>query len=243
MTSPPIGDSASRPPRLPAIVGHFAWPLAFAALAILCFEFTDVDFRVSDVFFDRALGDWPYRKDFLVREILHDDARAIVFVIAVGSLALAIASIWRRSWRRYWRAALYLALSIALAAAVTGFLKHRSAKACPWDVDRYGGRLPHLSLFESAPPGTELGQCFPAAHAAGAFAFMALFFIYRRRNPRAAWYGLAAGIVAGNAYGFVQVVRGAHFLSHQVWAGILSWWLCAALYWCVFRGRLWPDER
>ena len=48
-------------------------------------------------------------------------------------------------------------------------------------------------------------------------------------RPRIAASVFAAGIAAGFALGWVQQLRGAHFLSHTLW----SLWIAAALVWSV----------
>jgi membrane-associated PAP2 superfamily phosphatase len=48
---------------------------------------------------------------------------------------------------------------------------------------------------------------------------------WRRHDPRVARGLLAAALLAGALFGGVQVLRGAHYLSHVLWSA----WLCAAL--------------
>ena len=69
------------------------------------------------------------------------------------------------------------------------------------------------------------GHCFPSGHAVSAFAFVALFFLWRPHRPRLAWALLGAVLAFGAVSGLTQLVRGAHFLSHSLWSA----WLCAAI--------------
>ena len=49
---------------------------------------------------------------------------------------------------------------------------------------------------------------------------------------------LAVGI--GAVFGFGQEVRGAHFISHDLWSAFIVWFVELALYAGAFHGRLWP---
>ncbi|MDR2512737.1 MAG: phosphatase PAP2 family protein, partial [Puniceicoccales bacterium] len=63
---------------------------------------------------------------------------------------------------------------------------------------------------------------FPAAHASGGFALMALAMLARNRRNQILLVTL--GITLGWAMGFYQMLRGAHYLSHT-----LVTWCIAAL--------------
>ena len=45
---------------------------------------------------------------------------------------------------------------------------------------------------------------------------MGLFFAFWRERPRLAWSFVALGVLLGLAMGFGQVMRGAHFFSHNL---------------------------
>ncbi|VDZ88190.1 PA-phosphatase-like phosphoesterase [Lelliottia amnigena] len=51
---------------------------------------------------------------------------------------------------------------------------------------------------------------------------MGLFFAFWRERPRLAWGFVALGVISGLLMGYGQVMRGAHFFSHNLWAG---WWV------------------
>jgi membrane-associated PAP2 superfamily phosphatase len=105
---------------------------------------------------------------------------------------------------------------LALVPAVIGVMKARSDIYCPWDLQRYGGEQPYHHFFDSLPPPGEpdCGNCFPAGHASGGFALMALGFLFERR--RAQWTGFAIGFTVGWTMGIYQLLKGAHFLSHTI---------------------------
>jgi membrane-associated PAP2 superfamily phosphatase len=92
---------------------------------------------------------------------------------------------------------------------------------CPCEIERYGGEMPYVRLFETVPPeivAVKRGRCFPAAHASGGFALMAFAFAGARRL-RNAWWGLGWGWILG----LYQMARGVHYLSHTVVSMLVAW--------------------
>jgi membrane-associated PAP2 superfamily phosphatase len=59
---------------------------------------------------------------------------------------------------------------------------------------------------------------------------MAFYFALREDCVRAARICLMVGLVAGTVMGWSQMMRGAHFMSHNVWSGWVVWVFLALLY-------------
>ena len=86
--------------------------------------------------------------------------------------------------------------------------------------------VPHwmLGSFDGGP-----GHCFPSGHAVAAFAFFSGWFLFRSTRPALARAWLGAVRVAGLAYGWGQLARGAHYPSHTLWSAWLCWTACVAV--------------
>jgi membrane-associated PAP2 superfamily phosphatase len=67
------------------------------------------------------------------------------------------------------------------------------------------------------------GRCFPAGHASTGFAFLGGYFAFRHDVPKTARIWLIAALATGFVLGACQQLRGAHFMSHTLWTGWLSW--------------------
>jgi len=97
----------------------------------------------------------------------------------------------------------------------------------------YGGDLPFFELFSNPPSGVEAGRCFPAGHSSGGFSLSAFYFAFMHNKPRFAngmlWIALSTGLFMG----LVQIMRGAHFLSHVLWSGWVVWMSLLILY-CIW---------
>ncbi|VDZ65045.1 PAP2 (acid phosphatase) superfamily protein [Serratia odorifera] len=62
---------------------------------------------------------------------------------------------------------------------------------------------------------------------------MAVFFLFYPLRPRIAYTWWFGGLTLGMLMGFGQVMRGAHFFSHNLWAGWWVWFSQLAVYWWV----------
>jgi membrane-associated PAP2 superfamily phosphatase len=103
---------------------------------------------------------------------------------------------------------------------------------CPAQLSYYCGNKPYVKILSSYPADFDRGanakgRCFPAGHASGGFALMALFFCFKRKKYRLA--GLGAGLCAGWAMGLYQILRGEHFLSHTLVTMLGAWLIILCL--------------
>jgi membrane-associated PAP2 superfamily phosphatase len=105
-----------------------------------------------------------------------------------------------------------------------------SMHACPSDLSLYGGDLPLLGLLAHMPAGIKAGHCFPGGHASGGFALMAFYFAFRESKPYFARAMLFLGLFVGFAMGWAQIMRGEHFLSHNLWSAWVVWLVLFVLY-------------
>nr|WP_267875196.1 phosphatase PAP2 family protein [Massilia sp. Leaf139] len=103
-------------------------------------------------------------------------------------------------------------------------LKQASDAHCPWDLAHYGGTEPYVRLFEALPPGVLPSHCLPAGHASSALWLVSLVTLSlpgpAGRSSLIWGLALAPGLVLG----WMQQMRGAHFLTHTLWS---AWIACA----------------
>jgi membrane-associated PAP2 superfamily phosphatase len=217
-----------------------AWWLAATALALLgIFALGDLDREIARGFFDAARHEFPLADDWWLKTVLHDAARtasalAALAVLAVGGVAWLAPRLERTHSLRHELA--FTAAAALLSAVLVATLKHFSAHACPWDLAEFGGTAPYHRLLsgpEALPP---IEGCFPAAHPLVGYAWLCVGFALYPRAPRVALVSMGAALLTGTAAGAVQVMRGAHFLSHVLWTAWTVWALDVALLW-LWRAR------
>src|SRR5262245_5002351 len=196
---------------------HLALGLALAAGTYALFEWTYLDLRIQELFYDAHKRRFPLRKNPWFEIVFHDGMKIAVILLG-AACALVFALSFRKPALAPWRRrSAYVALCLALAPLTVALVKSASGKHCPYHIDRFGGHAPYTRLLEPLPPGVEPGGCWPAGHASGGFALLAFYFLWARVDRRKALAALALALLYGNVMGLSRVVQGAHFLSHQLW--------------------------
>lgn len=213
-------------------------PFVVHGALLLVLGTTGLDEAISDRFFDAERGEWPLQHGYWSKWVLHHYARDLIFVVAVGAMLLGVAGQVAPRLRRWRDPGLCVALSIGLTVGLVALVKEFSATPCPWNSLRYGGALEHRPFPLPYPDGVAMGRCFPGAHAAGAYALMSLHYALRPLGRRWAWWGYGVGWSLGTVYGVAQIVRGAHYTSHNLWSGLLAWSVCMAVGEGLFGRRL-----
>lgn len=201
--------------------------LAGSALALAWINaFTDLDLMLAQAMFDPASGTFPWRHAWLAETFSHVWAKAALLTLAGAVLLTAVFDLlWPRlGWADGRRLRLrVVALSAVLLPAWIGVLKYLSASHCPWDLDLFGGSETYVRLFQPALPYASIGHCMPAGHASSALWLLSLAVFWLPHQPRTALRVGAAMLGLGFALGWVQQLRGAHFLTHTLWS---MWWAC-----------------
>ncbi len=216
----------------PAGLDRTLWPAVLLFTAALgLFEFTSLDLRLQDHFYDAAAGRWLVDAGNPVGRLLfYDGPKVVIIATAAAVLVLAVGPARWRERLRFARRDLWVALLVLVTVpALAGWGKDVTNIFCPSEIRRYGGDVPYVKLCESYPandkPGRK-GHCFPAGHASGGFALLGLMWLRRTR----AWKlgGLALGLGVGWWMAGYQMLKGAHYLSHTITTMLLAWILLLA---------------
>lgn len=216
----------SLPPRFLFI--HFVLPLvAFTVLAAVL-EATSIDLWLADHLFAWEGGKWSLRDSWLTRDLIHEDGRRLVTILAVALLLFLFDSHFHPRLKRFRPGLWYLLASAVTAGVLINVLKELTHVDCPWDLTRYGGEFPYVKKF-LPHPGAH-GACFPAGHASAGYAWFGLYYFALMYAPRWRWLALAVVMALGLVFGIGQQLRGAHFLSHDLWTLGLCWLAATAVY-------------
>ncbi|MBD9368649.1 phosphatase PAP2 family protein [Xanthomonas sp. XNM01] len=209
------------------LVLHAGLPLAGLALASALLIGLQLDQWLADALFRLEGGHWMLRHAWITEQVLHRGGR-LLSTLAWLLVALALLRTWLHPVAAPLRRALAcLLLAVALSSTTIALLKHASGVHCPWDIARYGGAYATARLADAAAAP---GACFPAGHAGAGYAWVALYFAALLYRPHWRWWGMGIGLIAGLAFGLAQQLRGAHFLSHDVWSLAICWLVSLALY-------------
>jgi membrane-associated PAP2 superfamily phosphatase len=216
---------------------HLVLPLAVSVLVLFSLERTGADLWLADRWYAFEGYHWALRNHWLVNQVIHHDGRELIAGLGLVLAILLVVS-YRLPRLRDWRRPIaYLLTCMVVLPALIACFKHFSSAPCPWDLLRYEGKLPYhhsLSYFFGT---TGTGHCFPAGHASGGFALLALYFAAFLHARYPVIY-LLPGLLVGFTFAFGQEARGAHFISHDLWTLSLCWFGALGLY-ILFQPNCW----
>lgn len=171
-----------------------------------------IDMQLIHPWIDSA-GNFPLKNNWFLVEINHKLIKHLVIGFFVIILLSWIASFKFDQLKAFkWQLG-YLFWVSVLSTVLIGLLKSHSAHACPWSMTESTafGYVWDFSAIQ--------GHCFPGGHASTGFSLLTGFFVFRKSNPKIAYFFLCLGLVLGFITGWGQMMRGAHFLSHNLWTG------------------------
>ena len=222
--------------------------VALAATAIaLSLSLGDgrVDLTIARWFFDDVRRVFPLANDWLLKTVLHDEARMLSAVTALALLGVAVTTWFTRKPRTlhaYREPLMYVAMATVVGAAIVGLAKHFSSHACPWDLAMFGGSAPYHPLLAAHAALPNVDGCFPAAHPLAGYAWLAVGFALYPLARRRAWQAWALALTLGTLLGAVQIARGAHFLSHVLWSAWVVWAVNVAMLGLACALREWRAQ-
>jgi membrane-associated PAP2 superfamily phosphatase len=218
---------------------HFVIPVTLFLVVFIGLEFTSLDYQISENFYNVSLHQWAFRNNWLAEGVLHKGGQAfseimgvIVFLVLLFSLPA------RSSLHRYWKPLVFLFLASITGPIIVAILKNNTHIYCPWDLKVFGGTKPYIHFFDYAPAYMKAGHCFPSGHAGGGFTFVGLYFFLVLVVPQYKYWGLCAGLLLGLVFGVAQQMRGAHFLSHDVFSLAVCWLASLSWFLLIFRKKL-----
>ena len=235
--SPLILPVRARAPTSQFLRQHLAWPLLIALAASTLLMGAGGDQWLADQLYRLQGHQWLLQDAWATRQLIHKGGKWLSEAAALLAIVLCFHA-WRSERASAWRwPLLYLVLAVALGTGLVSLLKSLTNMDCPWDLARYGGLREYVGLFATRPAGMPRGVCFPAGHSSAGFAWVSLYFVAVMLRPAWRWYGLGIGLLAGGVFGVAQQLRGAHFLSHDVWTLATCWTVSVLLSALVQRLR------
>lgn len=209
------------------------WVTVVLLALIIAWDLSGLDL-VTTRWFGSPSG-FALRDHWFWSTVLHEGARRIAWAL---QLLLLVAIWWPfgvlRKLDRRERATMFVTAMLILV--VISVFKGLNTTSCPWDLAEFGGSARYVSHWKWFVRDGGVGHCFPAGHASAAFCFLPGYLWLRGKAPRQARIWLIATLACAITIGVAQQVRGAHYLSHTLWTGWISW-LVTLLAYHAFRLR------
>ncbi len=218
--------------------GRLAWRVVAglvlsAAIILWIGSNTDIDLMLADAAFDRATHSFPWQHAWIAERFNHIILKTMFSVLGTFAVGLALWDVCRpfQTWAGERRTGMrVVAMSAVLVPLAISLLKQASVSHCPWDLQRYGGTAPYIRLLEWMPSGVPPGHCLPGGHASSALWLISIAAFWWPHRPRKALAIGAAMLVLGGGVGWMQQLRGAHFLTHTLWSAWIACVLVTAIY-------------
>ena len=189
------------------------------------FQFTNIDIIIQNYFYNFETKSWLIDKDEpILKLFLYDGLKQGLIIFGVFILILLIFFRKKEFVKEYKKGLIILLLSSIFVPTIVGSLKAITNTPCPCNIEHFGGEYPDIKVLDKYPEDfiqKSKAKCWPAGHASGGFALMALFFFFK--NPRNQFFGLIGAITLGWSMGTYKMLLGDHFLSHTIITMILAW--------------------
>jgi lipid A 4'-phosphatase len=223
--------------RAPRIRGYIiiGCLLVFGFTATAWIDSRGEDLAWANAFYQKGgpHGGWIYARDH-PWDWLYDYGEFPGIVMAIGALALYIASRYGRAARRYARPSLVVVLAVVIGPGlvVNGILKDCWGRPRPSDLIVFGGTLEFRKASQPEIGGG--GKSFACGHCSVAYAVVSAgaFFPY---YPIASATMVVAGIAFGTVVGLARMAQGGHFATDVLWSAVIVLAIIAALYYLIFR--------
>jgi len=199
--------------------------LVLLGIVIFIFEFTNIDIFVQDYFYLKEAHRWVIdRHEPIMRFLFYTGSKVVIIIIGVSCFVGWFLSYRNEKLKKLRRNFILMSLSLTIVPLTISGLKNFSNVYTPSQTIRYGGSLPRVKVFESFPDDfypTRRGRGWPAGHASGGFALMALYFAFIKKSMK--FIGLFIGLTAGWVMGLYQTFNGQHYLSHTIVTMLIAW--------------------
>lgn len=203
-------------------------PLSLAVCAVVLRD-SGLDAALTGFFYDATQHRFLVGNNGWAELLGHRIAKSVVMTFWLLLLAAAIAASRLAGLARHRRLLWILVLAMALGPVLVTFLKDINSHACPWDLKIYGGTAEYSAAWFVSR--AEAGRCFPSGHASTGFSLVAVAFTAAvLRRPGLCRASLWLGLTVGTAFSFLQVAKGAHFMSHNLWAAAVDLWVDALVF-------------
>ena len=199
---------------------------AFLLIAVITLsQFSYLDIFIQSFFYNFDTKNWLIDKNEpILKFFLYDGIKNLLILFAVAILFSLIFLRKKELIQEYKKGLIIVLLAAIFVPVIIGSLKAISNTPCPCNLVNFNGTYPDTKVFDSYPKDfiqTSKAKCWPAGHASGGFALMALFFLFK--TPKNQKRALVVALVIAWSMGLYKMLLGDHFLSHTIITMIMAW--------------------
>ncbi len=186
-------------------------------------ELFDLKFLVANKLYQLEGFQWSLKHHFVTETIFHEGVRNLNLIAVISLLALTLVQFFPGKNHSQRRRYVLLLLSLLLSFGLVNYLKATLGMDCPWDLRLYGGTKPYVNLWSLSDSHFSSGRCFPSGHSSIGFAWIGLYFFWRKNRPDLAKTSAVLSLLVGFILGFAQQLRGAHFFVDDITTAFICW--------------------
>ena len=199
---------------------------AFLLIAVIAlFQLTELDIFVQNFFYNFETQNWIIDKNEPILKFFFYDGIKILFIIFDVSILFSLIFLRKNKLiQQYKKGLIIVFLSGISVPLIIGSLKDITNTPCPCNIVHFNGLYPENRVFDHYPKEfiqKSKAKCWPAGHASGGFALMALFFLFK--TPKNQKRALIGALIIGWSIGTYKMLLGDHFLSHTLITMLIAW--------------------
>ena len=206
------------------------------------FWFTELDLVVASYFYrPESSSQWPLG-NLPVWQAFYYGIPIMTGVVCITALLFIFCASFGLSFclrRRPQAIFLLLVFVIGPGVLVNAVFKDNWGRARPRQVEALGGQYMYTPPLKMTLETAGKLKSFPAGHASAGFAFIAFWFLLRRRYSKWGLTVLGGALLFGSLAGIGRLSAGGHFLSDVIWAAYLPF----VAAWFLFHILLQTDKR
>lgn len=212
---------------------------------IILFELSDFDIFVQNFLYDFESKTWLVNKsEPIFKFFFYDGIKVVLIILALSLLFSLIFLRKKRLIQEYKKGLIIVLLSLVFVPLIIGSLKAVTNTPCPCNIEHFNGNYPNIKVFDTYPKDfvqQSKAKCWPAGHASGGFALMALFFLFKK--PLNQKKGLIIGLSIGWMMGIYKMIIGDHFLSHTIITMLSAWLIILIIAKFIYNNKGTQNEK
>lgn len=213
-----LNNAAWHPTRPPWISLLLTW-----CLLVFIYPLTGWDEKITNVYFNSR--EFYLKHDVFLVQVMHTGLKAAIFAIFFSLVLLWLTSFVHQRLAKIRTQLLWAWVGMLLSTMTISMVKHLSIHSCPDKLMLYHGTKPIFSLAETFMQNPLAGHCWPGGHASAGISLLAIYFAFRKSHPDFSIIIFTLSLLLWFLMGWAQIMRGLHFLSHNLWTIWIVWFV------------------
>ena len=214
---------------------YFLFVLAIISLFII--HTFKIDFAIASQIY-LPTNSWFYQDSWITNNLMHRFGKYFVILLYLFLLIKFLIRDKNNEDALLRYGNIVLLLSLLVGTLIVSVLKHTLEVDCPWDLQQFGGSKPFFEVFHYGTDYLPSSHCFPSGHASTVFTWFSLYFFCSIYYPKHRIKVLSIILALGFVFGFGQQLRGAHFISHDIWSMLVCLLVNILIYKVAFFKKL-----